>query len=322
MSERESPPGRTRHLGRSRRYGAGDLPERLRHWHAPRANRWEFLRVVEGELDTQWLEAAGVATEHLATGDSCWIAPGSRWRIARMSDGAAFELEVHADDTVTPTAPQLRRAALLDAAATATIANPQQLAGQISRVSPGELLLLRSTIDLESPLREAISTSGGTLFWHPLEARADAHVALIGRTVEPAGLAEYLGRDHAVIEAALAGALRGDPERTRWLHNLLARHLMIEEDILFPAYLAAGGRTGWVQGLLNEHKQLRQHLPHLDNADSQRRFVLLLEGHDEKEEQIVYPAIIESIQKDGAAPAHAVVGLPLTDTVARLGVTP
>lgn len=321
MSARESPPGRTRHLGRSRRYGAGDLPERLRHWHAPRANRWEFLRVVEGELATQWLEAAGVATARLATGESRWIAPGTRWRIARMSDGAAFELEVHADDTVTPTAPQLRRAALLDDAVTATIATAQQLAAQIAKLRPGELLLLRSTLDPALPLREAIAAGNGTLFWHPLEAQAAAHVVLIGRTVEPAGLAEYLGRDHAVLEAALAGALRGDPERTRWLHNLLARHLMIEEDILFPAYLAAGGRTGWVQGLLNEHKQLRQHLPRLEDADSQRRFVLLLEGHDEKEEQIVYPAIIESIGEHGAPPAHAIIGLPLTDTAARLGVT-
>ena len=136
------------------------------------------------------------------------------------------------------------------------------------------------------------------LCWHPLATEYRSHAALVVRSAQAVGLADYLGRDHAVIEATLAGALRGDAERGRWLRNLLARHLVIEEDVLFPAWLQAGGNPGWARGLRNEHAHLRRDLDHLDDAVARRRFLLLLDGHDEKEEQIVYPDILARLGRD------------------------
>ncbi len=133
----------------------------------------------------------------------------------------------------------------------------------------------------------------------------------------PVGLLEYLGRDHAVIEAALARALRGDARGVAWLHASLQRHLAIEEQLLFPAYLKAGGREAWVRGLCNEHAHLRKQLDLLfdDDADvtlrARRRFTLLLDGHDEKEEQIVYPDILARVGADLVELTRAAILYPL-----------
>ena len=100
-------------------------------------------------------------------------------------------------------------------------------------------------------------------------------------------------------------------QRMRWLRNALARHLVIEEQLLFPAYLAAGGRAGWVRGLCNEHALLRRDLERLHDAGARRRFLLLLDGHDEKEEQIVYPDIIARAVAGDDALTRAVLHLAL-----------
>jgi hypothetical protein len=312
ISNTTAPSSQMRRLGRSRRYADRDLPGRLRHWHAPRANRWERVCVVAGTLCTEWLDADGVAQLTLHAGDVRWVAPGSRWRVAQMHADAVFELEVHADDATVASAPQVVRAGLLDGAANAQPVDAADFTRLLAALDPGQRCLVRTRFDFAPQLRAVMAEGTGALCWHPLQADADGHAALIVHAPQAVGLLEYLGRDHAVIEAALAGALRGDVERGHWLRNTLARHLVIEEEMLFPAYLDAGGNAGWVRGLRNEHGHLRQALERLDEAAMQRRFLLLLDGHDEKEETIVYPDIVARIGVGNAALAHDAmsIGLP------------
>ena len=286
------PSARRRQLGRSRDYTGADLPERLRRWHAPRANRWVRILVDAGALDVEWLGADGMTAERLRPGCSRWIEPGLRWRIADSDAATRFQLEVHADESTPAAAPQPLRAVLLDEAPCARVDDTAAFARMLASLEPGMRCLVRSDFDFGDALRAAMDASAGTLCWHPLQDADGQRVALISRSAQAIGLLEYLGRDHAVIEAALAGALRGNIERMRWLRNVLARHLAIEEDVLFPAYLASGGNEGWVRGLRNEHDRLRHDINHLDDPVAQRRFLLLLDGHDEKEEQIVYPDIL------------------------------
>ncbi|MGH8122973.1 MAG: hemerythrin domain-containing protein [Rudaea sp.] len=292
MKSEPVPPTGLRPLGRSRTYARDDLPKRLTLWHAPRANRWEHLCVSAGRLHTQWLEASGVAAADLQAGESRWIAPGTRWRVTQMHVDARFELQIHAADALPVDAPQPLRAALLDAAERVGVDDAAAFHRLIDMLAPGEARLLQGRCDCTDTLRAIIAESGLHWFWHPLYAGADGFTTFIACSAEPIGLLEYLGRDHAVIEAVLAGALRGDIEHTRWLQATLARHLAIEERLLFPAYLNAGGRESWIRGLNNEHVHLRRHLAALSKHDSARRFLLLLDGHDEKEEQIVYPDIL------------------------------
>ncbi|MGH8272613.1 MAG: hemerythrin domain-containing protein, partial [Gammaproteobacteria bacterium] len=279
-------------LGRSRRYEKADLPERLTHWHSPRVNRWERLYVTAGALNIERLAAAGTVSEYLKRDDTRWIAPGSRWRIARMSADCAFELEIHAEArSAMPESRPLREALLADAARV-PLARESELATLVSSLAPGERCLFQGRFDWREMLRTIMRESGGSVFWHPLAEERSGFIALAVRGTGPVGLAEYLGRDHAVIEAALAGTLRGDAESARWLQATLARHLAIEEELLFPAYVAAGGREAWVRGLMNEHKYLREYLDLLAEPDGRRKFLRLLDGHDEKEERVVYPDII------------------------------
>lgn len=291
MTHATEPSETRRQLGRSRRYMRTDVPQRLFQWHAPRANRWEHLQVEAGVLVIEALAADGVTREHLGRADTRWIAPGARWRIAHMAEDASFHLEIHADEATEPSAPQARRAQLLDAAACVQVDDEAAFLRLVLGLSPGDRCLVRGRFDFGALFGQAMAESGGTLCWHPLEARDGHLTALVARSAQTIDLLEYLGRDHAVIEATLVGALRGEVERLTWLRNVLARHLVIEEDLLFPAYLDAGGPPGWVNGLRKEHGFLKQQLEQLADPASQRRFMLLLEAHDEKEEQIVYPDI-------------------------------
>lgn len=298
MTHAPEPSALRRQLGRSRSYTQADLPGRLLQWHAPRANRWERLCVDAGALAVQWLGVDGVTSESLLAAENRWVAPGTRWRIEHLGALARFRLEIFADDATAASAPLALRAALLDEVECADVGDEAALVRELADLRPGARRLVRASLDLAPALRAAIDASGETLCWHPLDAGPKRATALVSRSTQVIGLAEYLGRDHAVIEAALAGALRGDDERATWLRNVLARHLIIEEELLFPAYLKAGGNAGWVRGLCNEHKHLKFHLEHLADAQSQRRFVLLLDGHDEKEEQIVYPDILAKLGDD------------------------
>ena len=299
MKSVPTPSATRRQLGRSRLYTHADVPERLFQWHAPRANRWEHIRIETGELVIECLGDDDVSREHMKSEHTRWIAPGARWRIAQMDESTSFHLEIHADEAIEPSQAQPRRAAVLDEAPVVQIKDEAAFVRLIDELCAGERRLVHADFDFDAMFREAMRASDGTLCWHPLDSTPDGLVALISRSAQPIDLLEYLGRDHAVLEAALSGTLRGNPERMIWLRNLLARHLVIEEEILFPAYLEAGGKPGWVKGLHKEHGYLKQHLELLSEPESQRRFMLLLEAHDEKEEQIVYPDILLRMGTDG-----------------------
>ncbi|MDN5864695.1 MAG: hemerythrin domain-containing protein [Gammaproteobacteria bacterium] len=281
-------------------YTPGDLPKRLVEWHSPRINRWERLCITAGMLAIEMREASGTACERLEAGESRWIAPGVRWRVAETRPDTRFEFEVHADTLGQADAPQTLRSELLDAAGRVTAADSEGLNAWAHELAPGERRVVGGGFELNGSIVHAL-TDDGRFFWHPLADGPGGFAALIAHAERPFGLAEYLGRDHAVIEAALAGSLRGDGEYKRWLLATLERHLHIEEELLFPAYLEAGGREAWVHGLQNEHKYLRQYLADLDDPGNRRKFLRLLDGHDEKEERVVYPDILEHLGARAAA---------------------
>lgn len=266
------------------------MPDRLRRWHAPRINRWEQLHVVAGTLSIEHLDASGVARETLADGECRWLAPGTRWRVVALPAGARFELGMYAAAKGQAEAPEPLRSDLLDAARRVASADAAGLLEFARALAVDERCIVEGPFAADALPTALLGTR--SFFWHPLAATPKGCVALLARSAQPLDLAAYLGRDHAVIEAALGGMLAGDPERGRWLQSTLERHLHIEEELVFPAYLAAGGQAGWVRGLENEHHYLRQYLATLEQAASRHKLVRLLDGHDEKEECIVYPDIL------------------------------
>lgn len=291
VPEPPAPPARTRRLGRALQVTRANLPVRFCGWHAPRANRWERIVVVAGCVAVEWLTLGAITTTRLARGDQRWIAPGTRWRVATLDADACFDFATYADETLAADAAQPARVALLQSLPTLRLGPGAELSTALATLEAGQPWLVRADAATGARLANALREEAGAYAWHPLAQDANGSAALVVRSNHPDKLADYMGRDHAVIEAALAGTLAGDDECARWLPRVLARHLAIEEQALFPAYLAAGGRDEWIAGLLREHRDLREHLPRLADPTSRRRFLLMLDGHDEKEEQLIYPDI-------------------------------
>ena len=301
-------PEQPRLLGRSRAYTADNLPARLRQWHAPRINRWERLWVTHGALTIECLRASGSEVIELAPRANRWFAPGTRWRVLAMPADARFELEVHADVKGQAEAPQPLRSTLLDAAPRIAVDDATAFATLLDALPVGERRIVDLSFDPATALAPRLATHA--LFWHPLVTTPRGGTVLIARSDAPFGLPAYLGRDHAVIEATLGGALAGEAEATTWLHASLARHLHIEEALLFPAYLEAGGRAAWVKGLLQEHAYLRRYLGEFDIPRSRRYFLRLLDGHDEKEERVIYPDVLAQVGARADALLDAALALP------------
>jgi tellurite resistance-related uncharacterized protein len=201
----QAAPENARLIGRSRIYTVSDLSTRLRHWHAPRVNRWEKLCVTAGTLAIEHLDAGGVAPANLAAGHARWFAPGQRWRVADMRDDTRFELEVHADARGQAKAPQPLRSEVLDEAERVEIASAAKFNAFARSLSPGRPYLVTGHFDVRT--WDTTRLAARTLFWHPLAAGTNHFTALLARSREPFDLAAYLGRDHAVIEATLGGAL-------------------------------------------------------------------------------------------------------------------
>lgn len=291
-------PENPRRIGRSRVYSADDVAERLRRWHAPRNGRWERLTVLAGELMAEYLEPGGARCIALGQDEATWVAPGTRWRVAEMDARCRFQLEIHADsDADCLRDPERPPSALLDEAVRRAAGDVAAL-GELMRELPvGQHCIVECRFDVSLLTRDVWSS--GTLSWHPLARERCLFRGLIVRTPQPFGLVEYLVRDHAVIEAALGGALSGNDECAHWLRATLDRHLRIEEALVFPAWMRAGGPPARVQGLMNEHKYLRCYVEQLGQPEGARRFARLLDGHDDKEERLVYPEVVDSL-KTGA----------------------
>jgi tellurite resistance-related uncharacterized protein len=301
-------PEQPRLLGRSRAYTLANLPERLRQWHAPRINRWEKLWVTADSLALEHLGANGATGVELREGQHRWFAPGTRWRVVRMTADSRFELEIYADVKGQAEAPQPLRSRLLEDASTATAAGAPALAALLHALPAGERRIVHAHFDPAT--WRARTSDSRTLFWHPLAASRGGFTVLVARSDEPFDLRAYLGHDHAVIETALGGALAGDSRCDAWLRASLERHLRMEE-LLFPAWLAAGGREAWVTGLKLEHVWLRQYLGELEQPISRRRFLRLLDGHDEKEERVIYPDILAHVGAGANALLDAAIAWPI-----------
>lgn len=293
-------PPQARRLGKSRVYTLADLPPRLREWHAPRINRWERLLVTAGQLTLAIARPPQPQRQLALTAGAVHVmAPGTRWRVCAMDAATRFELEVHAAPKGQAAAPEPLRSAWLERAHRQSLDTCAQLVHFVSDIAYDKWFVADAAFPVTALSR--ISLPQAHLTWHPLAVTADGFTALLAVRASALDLMSYLQRDHAVIEAALGGALAGHAEHLAWLRYTLERHLVLEESWLFPAYLQAGGRPEWVKGLCHEHQYLRQYLQAFEHADHQRKLLRLLDGHDEKEERVVYPDIMQHLQTESGA---------------------
>jgi len=122
-------------------------------------------------------------------------------------------------------------------------------------------------------------------------------------------ITEYFGAEHRKV-ARLLDTVKSSPDRSKArnafaeLQQLLTRHIYCEEELLFPA-LEARGISGPTEVMRFEHGQIWSLLIHIrkefeeDNPPPTgilNELSGLLEAHDMKEENILYPAADDAIQ--------------------------
>jgi len=121
-------------------------------------------------------------------------------------------------------------------------------------------------------------------------------------------ISEFMTHAHRECDALFASAEAagggGNVDRTRDLHArfeaALARHLAMEESVLFPDFEAATGMTGGPTAVMRmEHGQMRGLLAQMQQAldagalddylGAAETLMILIQQHNMKEEHMLYP---------------------------------
>jgi len=118
---------------------------------------------------------------------------------------------------------------------------------------------------------------------------------------------EFMGNDHKACdnqfalaeEAAHGGDWQKAEAAFKTFRQHLTHHFHLEEDLLFPALLAAGGPNGPVQVMKMEHAQMNNLLQQIATVIANKNtqgygglaetLLILMQQHNLKEEQILYP---------------------------------
>jgi iron-sulfur cluster repair protein YtfE (RIC family) len=141
-------------------------------------------------------------------------------------------------------------------------------------------------------------------------------------------ISSYLTDDHRHCDEAFLAAERAIVDR-HWAeaeHSLadfavaIAQHFASEEDLLFPAFEAASGSTaGPTMVMRMEHEQINGLLEALHRAVTARNredclglfetLLLLMQQHNAKEENILYPMADRLLESDAAGLVERMRGI-------------
>jgi iron-sulfur cluster repair protein YtfE (RIC family) len=133
-------------------------------------------------------------------------------------------------------------------------------------------------------------------------------------------LKDFFALDHrrcdekwAEVEAAAqAGNLELEKECWRTFQTEMLRHLRMEEEVMFPAFEQATGMTGGGPTFMMraEHEQMRGLLEQIGAAvdagdydellDLGDTLLMLIQQHNQKEEQMLYPMAERALTADWA----------------------
>ncbi|MDE2039293.1 MAG: hemerythrin domain-containing protein [Elusimicrobia bacterium] len=132
-------------------------------------------------------------------------------------------------------------------------------------------------------------------------------------------VSEYFAADHDRLDALFADFQRlkradfaAAKEKFKAFLKGLTRHIVWEEDVLFPAFEEKTGMRGMgpTEVMRREHRMIKGRLDAIHdkvraadpNSDEDERALLeLLSAHNMKEESILYPAIDRGLEAGGLA---------------------
>ncbi|MDO9054663.1 MAG: hemerythrin domain-containing protein [Gallionella sp.] len=120
-------------------------------------------------------------------------------------------------------------------------------------------------------------------------------------------IAEFMSTDHRACDltfataeqAALTNSLSKAETAFETFRQNMQRHFRMEEEVLFPALLDAGGPGGPVQVMRMEHAQMNELIELMAAAVANKNtqeysglsetLLIVMQQHNLKEEQILYP---------------------------------
>ncbi|QID17207.1 hemerythrin domain-containing protein [Nitrogeniibacter mangrovi] len=139
-------------------------------------------------------------------------------------------------------------------------------------------------------------------------------------------LSRIMHRDHTRCDmlfseaeaCAQAGQWRSCAALTAQFAETVLNHFSIEENAIFPGFEASTGMTSGPTAVMrSEHEQMRRLLEALGNAarnedadgfgDSAETLLILMQQHNLKEENILYPMCEQALADDAGVREHLVI---------------
>jgi uncharacterized protein (DUF2249 family) len=213
---------------------------------------------------------------------------------------------------------------MLDLSSVPAAERPEQALTAFDRLAPGETLMVIAS-DAGADLLRRLQTERRGLFeWSLLRPGPPSWAIAIARREAPLGAAreinEALAWDHDRLDALETeafrkrseGELRSAAETYAIFAAGLRRHIAFEEKILFPAFEATSGMpptAGPTAVMRAEHREIEDLIGRIEAGiaekdapvDQLRRSLhAVLEEHNFKEEQVLYPATDQLLGPDRA----------------------
>lgn len=192
----------------------------------------------------------------------------------------------------------------------------------LDSLEPGGSLLAEFDAPGSDLLRHLQLVRPGQFEWSPLEAAPGLCRIQIDRRggLQRRAVNEALAWDHdrldvlekRAFELRAAGDLAGARKAFAAFSHGLRRHIRFEEEIVFPEFETRSGmpaEAGPTAVMRVEHRQILESLAQLeasigDPLASPERFrvalIEVLTGHNQKEEQVLYPAVDRLLGEAGA----------------------
>jgi uncharacterized protein (DUF2249 family) len=187
----------------------------------------------------------------------------------------------------------------------------EAVARAFDALAPGESVTIVTRVSPRNLIKRLIAERWGRFDWSPAAADGVLFHSLLRKRERPAEatIEGFLTEDHrrcdTLFADAEAAALAGDLARTRELFeglNLgMRRHFAMEEEGFFPDFDARSGMAGSgpTEAMRSEHEQMRSLLDELATrlssgdldgyAAASETMTFLMEQHNLKEEQMLYP---------------------------------
>ena len=186
-------------------------------------------------------------------------------------------------------------------------------------LAPGEAFVLVNDHEPKPLLYQFQAERSGAFDWSVLEAGPERFRVEIRRRPSNGlrGVREFLGDDHRRLDAILreaarlahAGSFAAALESFAEFRCGLERHIEMEEQILFPAFERVTGMTGGPIAVMHrEHLEIRRLLDVIGASlraenfagllEAVREFATVIEAHNEKEEDVLYPTVDRAVGGD------------------------